>query len=80
MKFVISVLQTAGMALLVAGSVRADVHYVDDTAITITPCDEEVLIQFDSTVSPKSSSEFFADHACLDSTVAQVEVHREFCR
>ncbi|MEW6406939.1 MAG: S8 family serine peptidase, partial [Chloroflexota bacterium] len=55
------------------------VYYVVDSAITVTPSDEAVLIQFDTSMT-KSVTDIFGGHPCLDPGFPPQEIARGFWR
>ncbi|HUU45543.1 MAG TPA: hypothetical protein VM118_07380 [Acidobacteriota bacterium] len=67
------VLQAVTLALTVfltgAPSMAEDYYYSLDTSWAVSPSDQRIAVQFDTTGPPPAESTFYANHPILDDTI-----------
>lgn len=78
MKILLQVVTISALATVLCVTATAEVYHLQDSAITMAPSDDFLLIQFDSTVEQKSSAEFFEAHPCLDDQALPDSIDRGY--
>jgi len=69
-----------GIMSATASPALSEVYYVLDSAVTVIPSDDTVLIQFDSSVVKSAGADFLGGHPCLDPQDPPEEIARGFWR